>query len=130
MATPEITLFFDGDCPLCSREIEFLRKRDERRVIEFIDIARPEFIASDYGLTQQALMDEIHARLADGTMLTGVEVFRQLYSRLGFSPLVWLSRAPGVAQLLQLGYRVWAKNRLRWTGRCEDGVCSLPSHSS
>jgi predicted DCC family thiol-disulfide oxidoreductase YuxK len=29
MATrPEFTLLYDGDCPLCSREVAMLRKRD------------------------------------------------------------------------------------------------------
>lgn len=55
----------------------------------------------------------------------GVEVFRRLYAAVGFGPLAALTRLPGVAQLLDLGYRWFAKNRLRLTGRCADGACEL-----
>ncbi len=36
---------------------------------------------------------------------------------VGFRALVTLSRAPGVSQLLDLAYRLFAKNRLRLTGQ-------------
>jgi predicted DCC family thiol-disulfide oxidoreductase YuxK len=70
-------------------------------------------------------MAEIHARLPDGTWITGVEVFRRLYGAVGFRYLIPLTRLPGIACSLDFGYRLFAKNRLKWTGRCSsDGsVC-------
>jgi len=39
-----------------------------------------------------------------------------------------VTRLPGISQLLSLGYRWFAKNRLRLTGRCEpEGACELPA---
>jgi hypothetical protein len=35
---------------------------------------------------------EMHGRLTDGGWVTGVKVFRQLYSAVGFGPVVWLTR--------------------------------------
>lgn len=101
-----------------------LRRLDRAGRILFTDIASPGFHPPsdvDYG----TLMDRIHARRGD-EWYEGVEVFRQLYGEVGLSPLVALSRAPGIAQLLDVAYRSFAKNRLRLTGRCEDGVCELP----
>ena len=72
-------------------------------------------------------MDRIHGRLPDGTLVKGVEVFRHLYTAVGFGVLVAPTRLPGIAQLLDLGYRLFAKNRLRLTGRCADGACDLPA---
>ena len=77
------------------------------------------------GLSWQTLMQRIHGRLPDGTIIEGVEVFRRLYAAVGFRRLVTLSRAPGVSQLLGLAYRLFAKNRLRLTGRCADGACEV-----
>ena len=34
-------------------------------------------------MTWAALMDRIHARLPDGTIIDGVEVFRRLYAAVG-----------------------------------------------
>ncbi len=122
----DVEVFYDGDCPLCSREIRMLRRRDRRGRIRFVDIAAPDFDPASTGRTWEALMDRIHGRLPDGTMIEGVEVFRRLYAAAGFRTLVWCSRLPGIAQLLGLAYRLFAKNRLRWTGRCAEAACPMP----
>lgn len=120
-------VFYDGDCPLCLREINMLRRWDRWRVIRFTDIAAADFSAADLGTTQDALMAEIHGRLPDGQWVTGVEVFRQLYAAVGLGPLVWLTRLPVITQVLNAGYRLFARNRLRLTGRCTKDSCPVPA---
>lgn len=105
--------------------IRMLQGRDRRQRIRFVDIAAEGFDAASVGLTREALMDRIHGRLPDGTLVEGVEVFRRLYAAVGFGPLVALTRLPGVTQLLDLAYHAFARNRLRITGRCVDGACGL-----
>lgn len=122
-----IEVFFDGACPLCAREIAVLRALDRRSRIRFTDIAAPGFDAGPVGVSPSALMAEIHARLPDGTLLTGVEVFRRLYASVGLAPLVAASRLPGVREALELGYAHFARNRLRWTGRCTEATCRIPA---
>ena len=125
MADFDIEVFYDGGCPLCMREIRMLKGRDRRQRIRFVDIAADGFDAASVGLTWETLMDRIHCRLPDGTLVEGVEVFRRLYTAVGFGPLVALTRLPGITQLLNLAYHAFAKNRLRLTGRCVDGACEL-----
>lgn len=123
-----VEVFFDGDCPLCLREINLLRRLDRHQRIRFTDIAAAGFDPSDTGRTWQELMDRIHGRLPDGTVIEGVEVFRQLYSAVGFGWLVALTRVPGISHLADLGYHLFAKNRLKLTGRCikdSSGACTL-----
>jgi predicted DCC family thiol-disulfide oxidoreductase YuxK len=121
-----LTVFYDGACPLCLREVNFIKKRDRASSINFRDIASPDFRAEDYGFTYAALMERMYAVLPNGRVISGVEVFRQLYTRIGFSFAVSLSRAPLVRQLLDLFYELWAKHRLRLTGRCDESGCALP----
>ena len=116
----EVEVFFDGDCPLCLREIEFLRRRDRRGAIRFTNIAAEDFDAAALGTTQTELMARIHGRLPDGSWIEGVEVFRRLYAAIGFGPLVSVTRWPLVRQVLDVGYRVFARYRLRLTGRCDE----------
>jgi predicted DCC family thiol-disulfide oxidoreductase YuxK len=121
----QVEVFYDGECPLCVREIKMLRWMDRKHRIRFTDIADPSFNPADHGKAMQEFVDEIQGRLPDGRWIVGVEVFRRLYAAVGFGPLVWLSRLPGVAHTLTLGYRVFARNRLWLTGRCKTGTCEV-----
>lgn len=126
METWQVEVFFDGDCPLCAREIRLLRALDRGRGrIRFTDIAAPEFAAAAYGMSHEAFMASIKARTPDGAWLDGVEVFRRLYAAVGLGSAVALSRLPGVSWALEQGYSVFAKNRLKWTGRRCDDACAV-----
>lgn len=116
--TYEVEVFYDGDCPLCMREIAWLKRFDKHQRIVFTNIAAAEFSASDVDVPFDKLMARIHGRLPDGTIIEGVEVFRRLYAAVGWTLPVAASRLPGVRQVLDIGYGVFARNRLRFTGRC------------
>lgn len=91
----QVQVFYDGACPLCVREIKLLRWLDRKHNICFTDISAADFCASGYGKTPDQFMDEIHGRL------------------------------PGISHALNFGYQVFAKNRLRLTGRCTKETCEL-----
>ena len=93
-----------------------------------MDIAADGFNENDYGKTFGQLMAEIHGRDPDGTWVTGVEVFRRLYLAAGYGKLVWLSRLPLIRGGLGLGYGLFAKYRIRLTGRCTAG-CTAEQRS-
>lgn len=120
-------MFYDGECPLCMREIRMLERLDRHGRILFTDISRPDFDPSPLGLDYQALMKKIHGRLPDGTLIEGVEVFRRLYASVGLGPVVAVTRLPGVSHALDAAYGWFAKNRLRLTGRCDTGACARPA---
>lgn len=126
--TPDWTVevFYDGECPLCMREIRMLMRLDRLGRIRFRDIAAQDFDPASVGKDLETLMKRIHARLPTGELIEGVEVFRRLYDAVGFGFLVRMSRLPGVTHVLDLAYEVFAKNRLRLTGRCADAACALP----
>ena len=127
--TKKFEVFFDGACHLCTKEINFLRFLDRRDRIIFTDIAASDFDAVKHtGLTYGALMGAIHGRVEDAPLVEGVEVFRQLYGRVGLKSIIWLSRVPGVSHILDAGYVLFAENRLKWTGRCDDGLCDIQNN--
>ena len=123
----QVKVLYDGECPLCSREIRFLERRDRGRGrIAFEDIAGPGFDPARYGLDAERVMARIHGVLRDGTVIEGVEVFRRAYAAVGLGWLVAPTRWPILRGLAERAYRVFARNRLRWTGRsvaCDDGRC-------
>lgn len=106
-----------------------LRWMDRQHRLVFTDIDAPGFTPPP-DMTMDQLMASLHARLPDGRFIDGVEVFRQMYAavRLGpisLRPLVGLTRLPGLSHALDISYRVFAKNRLRLTGRhlCDGDAC-------
>ncbi|MCH1441210.1 MAG: DUF393 domain-containing protein [Rubripirellula sp.] len=125
-----VEVFFDGACPLCMREIRMLRWMDRQQRIRFTDISADDFSPDQFKRSMQDFMDEIHGRLPDGRWITGVEVFRRLYAAVGLGPLVALTRVPGISHGLDAGYRVFAKNRLRFTGRCDASACNIGTSST
>ncbi len=80
-----IKLLYDGECPLCLREVNFLQKRDAGRgLVAFVDIADESYKPEDNGNIDFATaMGRIHAVLPDGTVVKNVEVFRRVYEALG-----------------------------------------------
>ena len=124
-------VFYDGECPLCVKEINILRRFDRKERIIFTDISDSGFDAKEEtGRSYEELMAVLHGRTPRGEMIEGVEVLRQLYSRVGLKPFIWITRLPGISELLNLGYHVFAKNRLRLTGRCEDKECDVDYSTS
>ena len=120
METPEIVMLYDGECPLCMREVRMLQRADRGRGrLGFEDIAAPDFDAAVRGTDLETLMARIHGILPDGTLIEGVEVFRRAYAAAGLGWLVAPTRWPGLRQLSEWAYRVFARNRLRWTGRTD-----------
>ena len=127
-----LTVFFDGACPICDREIALMKRLDRRRQLEFCDFSAQEYDAAFSGFATADLATVIHARWADGKVITGVEVFRAMWEAVGLGLLAKLSRFSLVEPLVLKAYAWFARNRLRLTGRshaCKSDVCrsSLPS---
>ncbi len=114
----QLTLLFDGACPLCMREVRFLKVRDLNKRIAFVDIDAQEYAAADHGgITYREAMGRIHALRADGTVLQDVEVFREAYRLVGLGWVYAPTRWPLTGPLVNGIYRLWASQRLRLTRR-------------
>ena len=123
--TWELKVFFDGACPLCKREISWLRKKTGEQKVCYEDISAPEFSASVYNMSYDAFMNQMQALKVDGTKLVGMEVFREVYKYTGFGWLLVPTGWPGLKQLFDYIYSIFAKYRLRMTNRhCDDTSCS------
>ena len=119
MATTDFSVFevfYDGQCPLCKREIDMVRRKDKHGRLKLTDIAATDFQQVP-GKDLHELMKEIHGRNVNGEFVTGVDVFREIYSRLGLGWLVKISRLPILRQILDVGYRVFAYLRFKHASR-------------
>ena len=115
----KIKLLYDGECPLCVREVNFLTKKDAGRgIINFVDIADSSYAPEDNANIDFATaMGRIHGVLADGTVIKNVEVFRRVYEELGMGWIYAITKLPIIGAIADWFYGIWADWRLKLTGR-------------
>ena len=115
----KIKLLYDGECPLCLREVNFLLKRDAGRgIVKFVDIAELNYQpAENGGVDFATAMGRIHAVLPDGTVIRDVEVFRRVYEELGMGWVYAATKLPLIGAIADWLYGIWADWRLKFTGR-------------
>lgn len=122
-----VTMFFDGACPICSREARFLMKRNRAGHIKFEDTSRPGFDPKAFGIPTDTNR-VIHGLLPDGTVIRGMEVFRAVYKAIGLGFLMAPTGWPILRPIFDAFYLIFAKNRMRigkLFGRCEQGSCEV-----
>lgn len=115
----KIKLLYDGECPLCVREVNFLLKRDAGRgIVKFVDIADLNYQPEEHGgIDFETAMGRIHAVLPDGTVIKNVEVFRRVYEELGMGWVYAITKLPVLGAIADWLYNIWADWRLTLTGR-------------
>lgn len=108
---PELTLYYDGQCPLCQAEMAFLQTRNAQGRLAFVDITQAGFERSAQPFTCEAAMAQIHGRLSSGEVLVGVPVFSKAYALANLPVLAWLLSRRWLQPVLQPGYVWFAKHR-------------------
>ncbi|MCX7097474.1 MAG: DUF393 domain-containing protein [Methylococcales bacterium] len=109
----EFTLFYDGLCPICSREAAWLIKKNKRGRLGFQDINDAGFDPSLYGTTLAGMMAEIHGVYPDGRLVKGMDVFRAAYTAVGLGWLLEPTDWPVVKPMFNLLYWLFSKYRIR-----------------
>jgi predicted DCC family thiol-disulfide oxidoreductase YuxK len=113
----DLKLLFDGECPLCVKEVNFLKSRNEKGLIAFVDLADPLYSPEENsGISYETGMATIHG-VYKGNVMTGVEVFEKAYSCVGLGWVYSFTKVPALLTAANKVYDVWAKYRLEITGR-------------
>lgn len=115
----QVKILYDGDCPLCMKEVDFLQKRNEAyNTIKFVDISADNYSPEENaGVTFEQAMGHIHGIMRDGTVVTGIEAFRKFYDAIGLGWVYAITKFKAVEVVADAVYEVWAKYRLPLTGR-------------
>ena len=121
---PRPTVFYDGGCPLCSREVAHYRRLDRNANLRWVDITRDRDTLALSGLRVDEAMRRFHVLDTEGCWKTGAWGFAEMWAHL--PRYRWLShflRIPGMLTLLDWLYSLFA----RWRGdrRCRD-YCPPP----
>jgi len=85
----------DGECPICRREVDWLKRRDRAGDLELENIAAFGFDPARYGLSRGEVNHELHGIKPDGTIVRGMEAVREAYRSVGLGWIVAPTRLPG-----------------------------------
>lgn len=108
----KITVYFDGLCHLCSREINQYRKMRGAERIEFLDITSPRFDAVREGVDPKEVHRHLHVKDRDGSFKVGVDAFIAIWRELpALKALSRLASKNPIHKTIDIAYGLFAKIR-------------------
>ncbi|MFZ4069905.1 MAG: thiol-disulfide oxidoreductase DCC family protein [Caulobacterales bacterium] len=112
--SPVVTVWFDGACPLCQREIALFRWLDRKREhIAFIDLAASG-AGANCPLDRAELLARFHAQEAGRPIVSGAAAFAAMWRAIPLlSPLGHLARLAPLLWVLERLYRAFLRVRPR-----------------
>lgn len=115
-----ITVFYDGACGLCRREMNHYRAIAGEGVFDWCDITERADALAGTGIAYVDALRLLHARTADGRMHIGVDAFIVMWRNLPrWRYLARFVALPGVRQMAQLVYRAFAHWRFKRLAHCQ-----------
>ena len=113
----KLTFLYDGDCPLCLKETNFLKIKDTKKVINFVDIST-NYVPKNYNnISYKVAMTNLHGILGNGEIIFGVDVLAYSYELVGLGWIYFPTKLPILSNLIRFLYKYWAMYRLKLTGR-------------
>lgn len=110
----DLTVYYDGDCPLCRREIATYQSLRGAERLNWENVAQAdERIAPD--LNRSDALARMHVRTTDGTLVHGAHAFALMWQALPRT--YWLGRLAATRPaiwLLEPMYRVFLGIRPLW----------------
>ena len=127
----QVTMYFDGACPLCQREVALLKRLDKAKNVKWQDISKDIGDLVNDGISFEEAMQQLHARDKNNQLQKGVDAFITVWRELPyFRILAFLGSLPGIKWLAAVSYAVFAKWRLKVHPElCNDKRCSSGSHA-
>jgi predicted DCC family thiol-disulfide oxidoreductase YuxK len=125
MNTMNLTVLYDGGCPMCNREIGHYRTLESLKPVDWLDAASDDGALQRFGVTRADALAEFHVFDETGRLHKGADGFVTLWSALPYYRR--LAQACLCLRLLPL--MRWAYTRFaRWhfRRRCASGVCGSP----
>lgn len=129
MNRPKDSLIFDGECPLCVRQVRLLRRLD------WWDGIRPRAITSLTATekerlpAEEILLTAIHCLTPTGAVLAGAACLRHIGLRVPLlTPLALLLYLPGMLFIAQKAYEWISRHRHALSRRAGlTGTCASPA---
>lgn len=111
------TLYYDGNCPLCMREVRLLSRIADNG-LALVDLH--EVLDGSGQPTRLEKLSTLHLQTADGEWLTGVDATVTAWSHTRWGWLFSVLRWPLLGGVADVVYRYWARKRYQRLYGCGD----------
>ena len=113
------TIYYDGKCGLCSREIRYYQTIAPQGRFIWHDIAHDPAPLAAFDVSQEAALRRLHAHDAHGRLHVGVDAFALIWRYLPRWRLAsFLIRLPVIYQIASFAYRRFADYRFTQLPHC------------
>jgi 3-demethoxyubiquinol 3-hydroxylase len=112
---PVLTVYFDGGCPVCSKEIAYYQRQAGAQACEWIDASSCVEAALGADLPRRAALGRFHVRHPNGELTSGMGGFAAMWRVL--PKTAWLGRVASFGPmpfLLDQAYRAFLAVRPLW----------------
>lgn len=108
--TPDIlSIFYDGNCPLCLAEIHVLKNNNHQQLLKFVNLHDEETM--DKTINCELALQVIHAKLSNGQVVIGSKVFEAAYQRSDLAVMKALFSFKPFQSLYSIFYITFARFR-------------------
>ncbi|BBW93558.1 thiol-disulfide oxidoreductase [Pseudoalteromonas sp. PS1M3] len=126
-------IFYDGNCPLCSTEMQQLKQADKHSLITLEDLNAADFSERYRHINKNQALTYLQAQLKNGEIIYGLDVTYQAWKTVEKHRWLKLFRLPVIRIFADWGYIFFAKHRhsisrlLMPNTQCNNGQCAIKS---
>ena len=110
MTDNTLTIFYDGQCPLCTLEMEKLKRYDTKNLIKLENLHQKNFTTLHPDIDVDKAMHILHGKYRGSTLLA-LDVTHRAWTLVGKGTLVAPLKFPIIKQFAHQGYLLLAKYR-------------------
>ena len=115
-----ISVFYDGKCGLCRREINYYRRIAPDGKFLWIDITQNPRAIEDLGVNYSDGLRLLHAQDASGALHIGVKAFSLIWRHLPYwSIMAAIVNLPVIQQAIDWAYQGFARWRFNHHRHCQ-----------
>ncbi|GLS89182.1 redox protein [Psychromonas marina] len=105
-----LTIFYDGNCPLCSLEMEKLKQHDQHNRIRLENLHQPNFEQRFPDINVAAALKVLHGKYQNKRLLA-LDVTHRAWTLVGRGAWVAPLQFPVIKQIAHGGYLLLARYR-------------------
>ena len=123
-------IFYDGQCPLCAKEMTSLKSHDTDHKISFIDVHSNSFEQDYPSINKQHALQILHGLDNNNNLLLGLDVTYCAWQTVKKHKWLILLRKQPIKWFADKAYLFFAKHRMKISGllmpnQCDKSGCKL-----